>query len=81
MRVCCRSLCKQLLLIFFIGIFFLGPCFISISLSDAGTKKHILVINSYHKGLSWTDNIVKGIEAVFPSENPGYELNFEFMDT
>lgn len=30
-------------------------------------KKQVLALNSYHKGLIWTDNIVKGIEEVFAS--------------
>jgi PAS domain S-box-containing protein len=46
-------------------------------------KKKVLVINSYHKGLSWTDNIVAGIESVLKSENGGKDIEFfiEYMDT
>jgi len=46
-------------------------------------KKHVLVLNSYHKGLSWTDSIVRGIESVLKSEaeGKGIELYFEYMDT
>jgi PAS domain S-box-containing protein len=74
------KVCRQLYIVI-LAIFLLAPCFSSDSHADAGPKKHILVLNSYHKGLSWTDNIMKGIEAVFSSENPDYELTFEFMDT
>ncbi|MGC1454563.1 MAG: ABC transporter substrate binding protein, partial [Nitrospirota bacterium] len=46
-------------------------------------KKHVLVLNSYHKGLSWTDSIVSGIESVLKSETEGkgIELYYEYMDT
>jgi PAS domain S-box-containing protein len=46
-------------------------------------KKHVLVLNSYHKGLTWTDNIVAGIESVLKSESEskGIELYYEYMDT
>ncbi|MCX7914103.1 MAG: PAS domain S-box protein [Thermodesulfovibrionales bacterium] len=44
-------------------------------------KKKVLVLNSYHKGLSWTDNIVKGIESVMVFEGSDIEMFFEYMDT
>ncbi len=44
-------------------------------------KKQVLVLNSYHKGLSWTDNIVRGIETIFPVEGRDVEIDFEYMDT
>ncbi len=65
------------LYIFFI-LFFLSLCF---SYAQATPKKHVLVLNSYHKGLSWTDNIVKGIESIMVYENSDIELYFEYMDT
>lgn len=47
----------------------------------AAKKKQVLVLNSYHKGLSWTDNIIRGIESVFPAQGLDVEMDFEFMDT
>ena len=44
------------------------------------TKK-VLIINSYHKGFPWTDNIVSGIESVLKSEINNIELTVEYMDT
>lgn len=44
-------------------------------------KKQVLVLNSYHKGLSWTDNIVKGIESAFSKDISTIEIDFEYMDT
>jgi len=52
-----------------------------ISGADEGPKKHVLVLNSYHKGLSWTDNIVRGVESVLPAEVKHLEISFEYMDT
>jgi PAS domain S-box-containing protein len=44
-------------------------------------KKHVLVLNSYHQGLSWTDNIVKGIESVLRVEGKDIDIHYEYMDT
>ncbi|TKB10416.1 ABC transporter substrate binding protein [Desulforhopalus sp. IMCC35007] len=41
----------------------------------------VLILNSYHKGFPWTDNIVKGVEAVFKPEETNFELSVEYMDT
>ncbi len=38
-------------------------------------------MSSYHKGLSWTDNTIKGIESVITEQNFDIELHYEFMDT
>lgn len=65
-----------LLLCFFLIFFMQG-----ISGADSSPKKRVLVLNSYHKGLSWTDNIVKGVESVLPPESNHLEISFEYMDT
>lgn len=44
-------------------------------------KKNILVLNSYHKGYKWTDDITRGIEDVFRKEMDHVYLSFEYMDT
>ncbi len=41
----------------------------------------MLVLNSYHKGFLWTDNIVKGIESVLGPEENDIELKIEYMDS
>ena len=54
--------------------------------SNAGIKsqteqtQRILVINSYHVGFTWTDDIVRGIGETFQHEYPCCELVYEFMD-
>ncbi len=49
--------------------------------NNTAIKKRVLVLNSYHKGLSWTDNIVKGVESVLKSDDMNLDIRFEFMDT
>ena len=44
-------------------------------------KRHVLVLNSYHSGLSWTDDTVKGIESALKDVARDVELHLEFMDT
>jgi len=45
------------------------------------TNKHVLVINSYHKGYLWTDNTLAGIESVLKDGKKNIELHIEFMDS
>lgn len=41
----------------------------------------VLILNSYHRGNLWSDNIMMGVDAVFSSQLPDAELFFEYMDT
>jgi sigma-B regulation protein RsbU (phosphoserine phosphatase) len=47
---------------------------------NAAPTRHVLVLNSYHRGLSWTDNIMEGIESVLGGDSD-LELHIEYMDT
>ena len=47
---------------------------------NAAGPRHVLVLNSYHQGLSWTDSIMEGIESVL-GEDSDLELHIEYMDT
>jgi len=47
---------------------------------NAAHPRHVLVLNSYHQGLSWTDSIIEGIESVLGGD-PDLELHIEYMDT
>ncbi|HKK33757.1 MAG TPA: sensor histidine kinase [Desulfomicrobiaceae bacterium] len=44
-------------------------------------KKHILLVHSYHQGLSWTDSITRGVRSVLTIDDSGIELHIEYMDT
>ncbi|GEM_PF-848700 len=39
----------------------------------------VLILNSYHQGLSWTDNLMVGLKSVLQTEP--IELQIEYMDT
>lgn len=43
-------------------------------------KRHVLVLNSYSQGYSWTDDEVKGIQSIF-KDNKDVVLHIEYMDT
>lgn len=43
-------------------------------------SKKVLLLNSYHVGYKWTDNITDGVKALFPSQT-NVNLNIEYMDT
>ena len=47
---------------------------------NAAPPRHVLVLDSYHQGLSWTDSIVEGIESVLGGDSD-LELHIEYMDT
>ncbi|MBU0972181.1 MAG: sensor histidine kinase, partial [Proteobacteria bacterium] len=49
-------------------------------LADNAAKKYVLLLNSYSKGYSWTDNIVKGVEDVLLKQD-NIILTIEYMDT
>ncbi|MEG6585403.1 ABC transporter substrate binding protein [Dendrosporobacter sp. 1207_IL3150] len=44
-------------------------------------KKNILILNSYHKGYKWTDNIVEGISSVLGPNAQRFNVQIEDMDT
>jgi PAS domain S-box-containing protein len=68
-----------------IPLFLLASVLISLAGSvyaEVTQERHVLVLNSYHKGLSWTDSIVKGIESVLlGDEVTNVELTYEYMDS
>ncbi|MRT94091.1 ABC transporter substrate binding protein [Ancylomarina sp. 16SWW S1-10-2] len=67
---------------------FLSFLFVLASLTSAfaihpsiKSKKHILVIHSYHQSFAWTDSISNGIESVLtPLENE-VETYYEYLDS
>ena len=68
-----------------IPLLFLAVVLLSLFTADAHAqeshKRHILVLNSYHSGLSWTDDTIKGIESALEDAARDVELHLEFMDT
>ncbi len=44
-------------------------------------KNNILILNSYHKGLQWTDEIVEGIISGLDEYNQNSEIFVEYLDS
>ncbi|WP_461205530.1 sensor histidine kinase [Clostridium sp. DL1XJH146] len=43
------------------------------------TQNHILILNSYHQGYIWTDNVINGINSILNNSNN--VIRIEYMDT
>ena len=55
--------------------------FPSVVFSDYVGQYRVLVLNSYHKGYKWTDDMGRGIEEVFKENPVPYEIFVDYMDT
>jgi diguanylate cyclase (GGDEF)-like protein/PAS domain S-box-containing protein len=44
-------------------------------------QTHVLLINSYHSGMDWTDGQVSGVRQVLEKSAPSVELHVEYMDS
>jgi PAS domain S-box-containing protein len=58
-----------------------GVCaFSSLALETAqGRPRHVLVLNSYEKGIPWTDNIMQGVESALKEKEHNLVLYIEYM--
>ena len=64
----------MLALVLLIASAFLRP-------AGAQERRRVVVIHSYHQGLSWVDAINRGIVDALSGLNPPVALHFEYMDT
>ena len=64
---------KKLSILSFVFFFFFLP-------SLHALDKQILIINSYHKGFQWSDDVLSGMEKVF-YEYPEINTNILYMDS
>jgi len=64
-------------LLFLCGIFIIG-CFNS---TKTYGDPRILVVNSYHQGLSWTDSLVAGFRYSVLKSHPAAEFYIEYIDS
>ncbi|MBN1500373.1 MAG: PAS domain S-box protein [Spirochaetes bacterium] len=60
-------------------LIFIIPC-ISAAVSLEDTSMHVLLINSYHSGYKWTDDITQGVLETL-NENKNIILSIEYMDS
>ncbi|MHC4739471.1 MAG: sensor histidine kinase [Planctomycetota bacterium] len=63
---------------FFLTIFLVS---ISPGQPQARQTRNILILNSYHRGLKWTDDEVRGAKAVLLRAIKDVEIYIEYMDT
>ena len=61
-------------------IFLLLLAFCNVSI-HAAEKKNVLIINSYHKGLKWTDDIVNGFSKGLNELPEEKEIFIEYLDS
>jgi PAS domain S-box-containing protein len=62
------------LLILFVGLFLAGPF---VQVTPASEKVTVILLNAYHKGLAWTDDVTRAVESTLKD----HELHVEYMDT
>ncbi len=55
------------------GIFLAGPF---VQVAPASGKATVILLNSYHKGLAWTDDVTRSVESILT----GHEIHVEYMD-
>lgn len=60
------------------------PCLALLSVqvlsAQVRDKKNVLILNSYHQGFEWTDDLVRGIRSVFDAEPYEVEFWVEYLD-
>jgi PAS domain S-box-containing protein len=61
-------------------IIFLQLCFLTIYNANAFSQHHVLVLNSYHLGYKWSDDLLDGIRSEM-GKNKKIMLYTEFLDT
>jgi PAS domain S-box-containing protein len=49
--------------------------------ASADSRKQVLILHSYHKGLQWTDSEDDGIRSVLKTRQEQLEVHTEYMDT
>ncbi|HSW64855.1 MAG TPA: ABC transporter substrate binding protein [Dissulfurispiraceae bacterium] len=54
---------------------------VSFAAGPVDSKKRVLILHSYHKGLKWTDSEDEGINAVLKTRGSQLEVHTEYMDT
>ena len=55
--------------------------FLVVPVQAQENESQVLVLNSYHRGLEWTDSIMRGIETEFARQSIRPEIHVEYMDT
>ncbi|MCP3966530.1 MAG: PAS domain S-box protein, partial [Lentisphaerae bacterium] len=70
----------KLFIFFLLLCLFIGTPSLSTASQEEKENQRILVLNSYHPGYKWSDDIMLGIRDVIGKQN-GVELIIEYLDT
>ncbi len=71
-----RKVISVVALILFIGL----PIF-DVSANEKIESYEVLILNSYHEGYSWSDDIVESIKIELTKEYDNYNISVEYLDT
>lgn len=71
----------MLLFVRLIVLLCLWPVLLFADTIPISSSPQILILNSYHKGYSWSDQIVNGIESRVLLRFPKADISVEYMDT
>ncbi|HPF93417.1 MAG TPA: hypothetical protein PLV65_05760, partial [Tenuifilaceae bacterium] len=75
-----RSSVFRILAVFFLLIHCFTGNSIAFASSKVQTPHNVIIINSYHQGLSWTDSLNKGINKVLLESGLDIEVYTEYLD-
>ena len=56
-------------------------CMSWVAMASGGEKTHVLLLNSYHFGMDWTDAETSGVREVLEKNARSVELHVEYMDS
>ena len=79
-----RSIIRSIAIKFLLVVIFLSsnnPLLFAKVHSGTESARRILLLNSYHEGYKWSDDIVKGIKTGLASGEDYIDLQIEYMDT
>jgi diguanylate cyclase (GGDEF)-like protein len=68
-------------LLFLLFIIFYNTSLSSSAIKKADDKKQILVLHSYHSGMTWVESINKAIIDIIKPEKSNYIIHTEYMDS
>lgn len=75
-----KRLCKHYITIIFCTMFIFVTV-IPNAVVAYEDKKNVLIINSYHKGYKWSDDIMSGIESIINTSTFDIDADVEYMDS
>ena len=65
-----------------IALVLISFCFFNaLPIAQGYQNPKVLVLNSYHQGFPWSDNLTNGIRSIIDFKDPDIDLHIEYMDT